>query len=839
MGSEWRRLGGLLLCLAAAACGGDDDEAPAAVPEMRPLAVAVDQRAVRLSWPRALMADAQSYVVERREDLTGPFARVASVSAGAAGDTLVYLDTAVEPETLYGYRLRGVNALGDLSEPTVVAGVRTPSRPGLRVEVTQAGSAEGRDLDGFVVRAVGPDTVTGVVQDVQTFRPIAAGDYTVTLTGVAPQCTAADTVRAVAVSDVGVETLRTVAFAVTCRNPSRGDVVALVELAQGEDTTGFRVTLTGRPTGAASADSVVFLTRTLGPTGGAAAFTELRPGQYEVELDVPARCTLEGTRQRAVTVASLSADTVRYALTCGGGGGGGGGGVDGDVQPLDPARPYKVRYRWAPAQATVGSTVTLIATMDLTGGPPITFGGLQVTSTFDPTKLRATSFSAGGQFTSASNLVTGGVAWVVNVTSPLTTPVEVARITFTVTGGDGTTAVTRSVVASLSDLAGNEVPYTEQTQVVLEAPLRIGSGGGGGTNQPPTAVIAGPATLAAVVGTPVTFGSTGSADPDGTIAAYAWTLAGATPSSATTPSATVTYAAAGTYVVRLQVTDDRGASATAEKTVTVTAGGNGSNLPPVAVIAGPATLAATTGAPLSLAATGSSDADGSIVSYAWSLPGSATPSASGATVQATWATAGTYTATLTVTDDDGATASASKPVVVTAAPPPPSDLVLRTAFGAADPQGLVPLSVALDLSADLPSTPGVERIREFRLDSLTWNGQLLEFVEARFPSNVSGTFAFNPSFPGRVFLAGRFVGDGPTGNVALVAVVLRPRAGATGTTTTRTWPGLLQSTAALGSVDYVPFTRVVEGSWPVAGGVRAGLPMGTVSLWPVGAAVSQ
>ncbi|QXE30420.1 PKD domain-containing protein [Microbacterium sp. HSID17254] len=75
---------------------------------------------------------------------------------------------------------------------------------------------------------------------------------------------------------------------------------------------------------------------------------------------------------------------------------------------------------------------------------------------------------------------------------------------------------------------------------------------------------------------------------------------------------------------------------------------------------------------------GSSDADGTIASYAWTFGDGGT--ATGVTASHTYAASGTYDVTLTVTDDDGGTHSVTKPVTVTAPVTPP------------DPTGPTPLA---------------------------------------------------------------------------------------------------------------------------------------------------
>src|SRR3954452_11198914 len=70
---------------------------------------------------------------------------------------------------------------------------------------------------------------------------------------------------------------------------------------------------------------------------------------------------------------------------------------------------------------------------------------------------------------------------------------------------------------------------------------------------------------------PITFDSSGSSDPDGHIVKYDWdwTADGSVDDSSTSPTIKHSYPFAGTYTVRLTVTDDQGASSTTERTVQV------------------------------------------------------------------------------------------------------------------------------------------------------------------------------------------------------------------------------------------------------------------------------
>lgn len=159
--------------------------------------------------------------------------------------------------------------------------------------------------------------------------------------------------------------------------------------------------------------------------------------------------------------------------------------------------------------------------------------------------------------------------------------------------------------------------------------------------------------------------ATGSSDPDGTIAAYAWAFGDGTTGTGATTSHT--YAADGTYDVVLTVTDDRGGSRSVTQSVTVAA-----NQKPVARFTSTATFL-----DLAVDGSGSTDADGTIAGYAWNFGDGTT--GTGATASRTYAAAGTYTVVLTITDNAGATSTVEHDVTVAANPVLATDEFGRTA----------------------------------------------------------------------------------------------------------------------------------------------------------------
>ncbi|WP_155119342.1 family 20 glycosylhydrolase [Halomicrobium katesii] len=175
---------------------------------------------------------------------------------------------------------------------------------------------------------------------------------------------------------------------------------------------------------------------------------------------------------------------------------------------------------------------------------------------------------------------------------------------------------------------------------------KIGDCGGDTENEAPVA------SFTASISTPapgesVTFDASGSSDPDGSVSSYAWDFGDG--DTATGETASHIYGSAGDYTVTLTVTDDDGASGTASTTVSVSESDN--EAPNASFTVSPSSP--TTGESVTVDAADSSDADGSISSYAWDFGDDAT--ASGQTATHTYDSSGEYTITLTVTDDDGAT----------------------------------------------------------------------------------------------------------------------------------------------------------------------------------------
>lgn len=171
-------------------------------------------------------------------------------------------------------------------------------------------------------------------------------------------------------------------------------------------------------------------------------------------------------------------------------------------------------------------------------------------------------------------------------------------------------------------------------------------------NLPPTAVIvasttSGPAPLT------VAFDGTRSSDPEGGQLSYEWNFGDGTTSHEAAP--THQYLFAGTYTVRLVITDERLALDFDTVSIEVTAANN----PPT--VAPSATPTSGTAPLMVQFKANATDPDGDALTYAWDFGDSATSASSNP--QHTYSAPGTYVASLSVSDG-ALTTSASVTIVV-------------------------------------------------------------------------------------------------------------------------------------------------------------------------------
>jgi PKD repeat protein len=146
-----------------------------------------------------------------------------------------------------------------------------------------------------------------------------------------------------------------------------------------------------------------------------------------------------------------------------------------------------------------------------------------------------------------------------------------------------------------------------------------------------------------------------STDSDGRVTAWSWDFGDGESSSNQNPSHT--YGDGGTYTVRLTVTDDRGGTGSASRSVTL-------NRRPVADPGGPYRSQDV----VRFDGSGSADPDRDALTYAWDFGDGAT--GTGVAPTHTYTKDGKYTVTLVVTDADGARSAPATTTATIANEPP-------------------------------------------------------------------------------------------------------------------------------------------------------------------------
>lgn len=220
--------------------------------------------------------------------------------------------------------------------------------------------------------------------------------------------------------------------------------------------------------------------------------------------------------------------------------------------------------------------------------------------------------------------------------------------TYTLTGGNTSTPTVSGMVAGTYVFT---LTVTDNGSLTASDAVQVTVNG----NIPPVAMAGNDAAITLPVSS-ITL--TGSGTDDVAVVSYGWTkisgpstYAIVSPSSATTD---VTGMSAGTYVFRLLVTDNGGATATDDVQITVNPA---PNIPPVANAGADKSITLPINT-VSVVGSGT-DADGTVVNYAWSkVSGPSTytiASPSSSTTALNGLVQGVYVFRLTVTDNLGAT----------------------------------------------------------------------------------------------------------------------------------------------------------------------------------------
>ncbi len=329
-----------------------------------------------------------------------------------------------------------------------------------------------------------------------------------------------------------------------------------------------------------------------------------------------------------------------------------GSGVEGDtisysVTATDAGTADTLSYSWNFGDGTSSTSSTSTTTHTYADNASY---AVTVTVTDDTGSVTSSGTSV---ITNANPVIgsgtwpTGGTADVsVSFVASATDAGTADTLTYLWSWGDGTTSTSSSASHTWADNGTYTITLT------------VTDDDGGVTTSSQLMVIAegAPVISSMSATTPLVEGSSGTFTVSATDAdtiTYSWDYGdGSTGSGSSTTHA---YAEDGTYTVTATATDPSGANDSQTSTVTVT------NANPVI---GSGTWPTTGSEGVSVSFVGVATDPGSFdtLTYAWSWGDGET--STGASASHTWATEGSYTVTLTVTDDDGGTVSTSQTMVI-------------------------------------------------------------------------------------------------------------------------------------------------------------------------------
>jgi RHS repeat-associated protein len=376
-------------------------------------------------------------------------------------------------------------------------------------------------------------------------------------------------------------------------------------------------------------------------TGATPTHTYATAGTFSVTLTVTGTTGGTATASASATVAALPVANAGGPYT---GSTGQAVSFDGSGSTAPTGQTLTFAWSFGDGGTAIGSKPTHVyatagtytVTLTVTG----TSGGTS-SATATATIQALSVANAGGPY--AVNL---GQAIVLDG-SKSTAPSGQTLTTYAWTFGDSTTGVgvspshtyaaagTYVVTLTVTSTSGNSASATTSATV----------------NQLPVANAGGP--YSGNVGQAITFDGSKSTPPPGQTLTYSWNFGDSGTGTGVGP--THTYATAGTYTATLTVTGTSGGVATATATITV-------NALPVANAGGP--YSASAGQSVHFDASRSTAPAGQTLTYNWIFGDGTT--ATGVSPIHTYASAGTYSISLTVTASGGGSATVSATIVVTA-----------------------------------------------------------------------------------------------------------------------------------------------------------------------------
>lgn len=270
------------------------------------------------------------------------------------------------------------------------------------------------------------------------------------------------------------------------------------------------------------------------------------------------------------------------------------------------------------------------------------------------------------------------------------------------------------------------------------------NGSGPAPNVPPVALAGADQSITLPTNNTYLFGS-GSYDPDGVVSTYAWSQVGG-PSTATitvlsASNINASNMVAGTYSFRLLVTDNLGG--TDDDTVNIIV--NNPNILPVANAGADQSIQLPTNS-VTLNGAGSTDADGTINTYAWTKVGGPAQfnivNSNGQSTAVNNLVAGTYSFRLLVTDNRGGTDDDTVVVTVSPAPPPPN--IPPVAHAGSDQSIQLPTnSVTLDGAASSDPDGSISNYAWTKIAGpAQYNIASAGSVSTAVNSLVAGTYSF-------------------------------------------------------------------------------------------------